>query len=487
MNQKNKLINYFLRLGKYHILLTCILQISILISNYHLVTFSFQKRRPEAICILKNSNEMVKICDDESFCNSADYERKILINSSLNNWALKFNLYCENAIYFDYLSSVIFLSTLTSSLVLSPIADYFGRKITFRLEISLLLIGNLFMFFSGSLSLFFFGVILCFLGNHITIVSTVLFKEFFTSDNFAYTTSLMNILFSIFGVLISFYISYFNDIQFLFLAEIIVIKIVSLISFRIIMESPSWLMEKETNNPIMIVNLNYLLEFDNVENKDIIMNEFELILEDLKNDVEFSQYTSQPYDFFKNIRTLFLGNAKNRFNFTISVYLWFFNQIIFYSLLLNLDIINKKIPFSTEIFFCVNIIANASSGFISNSYGRKPTMQLSAIISCIFSFIIYFIFEIDNFIYLKSVVFFLFTLFNFICASAVYFYVQELFESNVLTTAVAYSKIPSKMVLILFPFVLNANQNIFFLIISGITLVVPIMLIFCEETLNSNI
>ena len=197
MNQKNKLINYFLRLGKYHILLTCILQISILISNYHLVTFSFQKRRPEAICIPKNSNEMVKICDDESFCNSADYERKILINSSL--------------------SSVIFLSTLTSSLVLSPIADYFGRKITFRLEISLLLIGNLFMFFSGSLSLFFFGVILCFLGNHITIVSTVLFKEFFTSDNFAYTTSLMNILFSIFGVLISFYISYFNDIQFLFL------------------------------------------------------------------------------------------------------------------------------------------------------------------------------------------------------------------------------------------------------------------------------
>ena len=464
------------RFGRFHLLLYIVLQASIYFSCFNLITFSFQKRRPDAICIPKESKSVASLCTEKTFCDTVNFNRQILYSSSLNNWAMKYQLYCGNEIYLDYLSSVFFICILISNLVLSPIADYYGRINIIRFQLSLILIGNIIMFFGNSLTFLFIGGVICFLGNHVTILSAIMFKEFFNQNTFTYNISIMNIIFSFLSVFFSYYINTFLEIDSLILLTIIIISSALVLNFIAFFESPCWLEQRKGNFEQLLKNYKYLIEFDNEKNKDSLIQEFSQAF------IEESEENLYSKGFFHNLKQLFSSEKDVRMNFFFCIYFWVFNQIPFYALLLNLDTINKLIPMAIEIFFSMDIVGNVLVGILSNTYGRKPTMFIGAVISGITALTLFFCIRYE-FNHFNSMLFLIMTFFKFISGNCVYFYVQELFEPNIVTTAVSYSKLPSKLVIILVPLFINVKTSLFLWIFS-FTVPIPFILFFTKETLK---
>ena len=242
-------------------------------------------------------------------------------------------------------------------------------------------------------------------------------------------------------------------------------------------ESPCWLEQSRRNNKLLIENYKYLLDFDNVENRVTLINEFKEKIQFSENDGGDEKPIS--FDYKNKINLLF--SHDNRKNFCISIYFWIFNQIPFYSLLLNLDTVDRIIPYAIEIFFCSDMIGNALTGYFSNIYGRKPIMLLGSGISAITSLSLFFYVKYE-FKQFGSLLFTIMVFFRFLAGNTVYFYVQELFEPNIVTTAVSYSKIPSKILMIFVPLLIDANKSLF-LFLFVITLPIPILLMFTKETL----
>lgn len=489
-----RLSKYFKNIGLFHIILMITLQSWIFLSSYTLIIFTFQKRLPEAICInIKNPNIPAKLCNEHTFCDSVNYKRQILYDSSLNNWTLKYDLYCENEKYLDYLSSLSFFCVVTSGLILSPITDCYGRLVPFRIEIFLILTGLVIMYFEASLFILFLGVILYFLGNNISSLAAVYLKEFLDQKYYGMNMVLQNVIYCILGFLISYYINTFNDLDNLYMVIIWFSLALFIISYIFFVESPVWLEEnisERKNNYLTIkANFNYVANMNlSLEESTTLVGKFNLRVEDeiAKKNLEDryceEQVTSKSViqeGVLYNITLLFMEN-ENRKNFLICTYLWFMNQIIFYMVILNLDTIHRKIPYSMYIFYIADIFSNISTAVISHEYGRKFSLNVGSILTSIFSLLIYFIYD-KNVGIIGTIFFFWFAYFACFCGNTVYLYVQELFDANVVVTGSTYSKMPAKFILIIMPIIVKCDSSMF-LIFGMMTAIIPFLLQFTKET-----
>jgi hypothetical protein len=494
MNE-TRLSKYFKNIGIFHIMLMITLQSWIFLSSYIFIVFTFQKRLPEAICFnIKDQEGPPSLCNEITFCDTVNYRRQILYDSSLNNWTLKYSLFCENEKYLDYLSSLSFFCVVSSGLILSPITDYLGRLIPFRIEIFLILSGFILMYFENSLCVLFMAVTLSFLGNNISSLAAVYLKEFLDQKFYGINMVMQNVIYCIFGFLISYYINTFNDLDNIFFIIIWFTIGLYIISNIFFIESPVWLEEnykerkknfitmKENFNYVTNINLppeerNLMIEsFNQRVEKEISKKNFE---ESFFEDPNLSQTTQNKEGIFHNITLLFMEN-ENRKNFLICTYLWFMNQIIFYMVVLNLDKIHSKIPYSIYIFYIADIFSNVSTAVISHQFGRKFSMTTGSILTSICSLLIYYIYDKDAGI-IGTTFFFLFAYFACLCGNTVYLYVQELFDAKVVATGSTYSKMPAKFILMIVPLIVRCNSTMF-LFFGMITMVVPFLLRFTRET-----
>ena len=353
INESNKLSDYFInRPNFHHFVMLFILQTTIYFASYHIVTFSFQKRRPEAICIRRNSTEPASLCTDSNFCDYINYEQNILYNTSLNNWALKYKLYCENDIYLSYLNSIMFVSLFISGMVMTPLSNSFGRLVIFRIEITLVLVGNAIIYFSESYVLLFLGTIICFLGNHITFLSMIYLFENFKKDIIELNISFItNLLYSCLGFIIASYIRYSNDLKWGFIFVLFIMSVNFYLGWKIMIETPIWLEKTDKKNSFkqLIKNFIFLENFDDDENKEIIIEEFKFKIDQIiqnEETIKKKEIKLEESQLINENKELKQPGKFRLKNFLIAVYLWIFNQVIFYLLLLNLDKLENHIPYS---------------------------------------------------------------------------------------------------------------------------------------------
>jgi len=182
---------------------------------------------------------------------------------------------------------------------------------------------------------------------------------------------------------------------------------------------------------------------------------------------------------FDGMTLLFL-HPETKKNFLVTTYLWCVNQITFYMTILNLDEIDNKFPHAIYTFYIADILSNLSTAFFSHTYGRKITMNFGSIMTALVCIVIYFIYDTQSG-HFGSFVFFLYSYFACLCGNTVYLYGQELFEANIVATASAYSKMPSKFLLILMPLMIDCNKYMF-LLMGMIVIVVPFLLVLTKET-----
>ena len=106
-------------------ILICLVDFSIALSSTGIPFFS---KSPEFACKSKKK-EMSNFteCGSELYCLNDLYDYKKNTEKSLNNFAFTFDLYCENNIYLEIMSSSLFIGIILSTLFFSTIPDKYGR------------------------------------------------------------------------------------------------------------------------------------------------------------------------------------------------------------------------------------------------------------------------------------------------------------------------------------------------------------------------
>lgn len=523
---------------KYHILLAIILHLTVWCALFNVVNISVQKTFPISYCP-KEHDKSLKIPEDPSTsnlyakCSKVDYCKYkntefIYIDheKSLNNWTTKFDLTCENEYLMDAMASCIFLFTIFSKVIVSPVSDKYGRRIVFIFCNSVIGLGYLFLYAESNIYFLFTGIILIQLANNIMIQCSIYFLEFYSQNYYTFNMGIFTLNFGLVGLLSNAYTYYFKDLRNLSGIFLIISITLVLLIFFFLVESPEWVKkkyqkysEKDTverlNNELIYIggakketsqledNLLDKKPLKLIKRKSTVLDVSEhgtsqVMIEedDYKSDIDDETGELKAKELRKHeeqkkpiktiarkqslnmqdvIASLFTDKKVFR-HFIIACLLWVIGQLTFYGLIINLNSFNETLEYASLLSYIVYIVACLFSPPINIWLGRRGTLIYGAILSVIFNAVIFYLKDI-TYLYIN---FAAYLLFFYIVGSTFYIYIPELFPTYVRSTAVSYSKIPSKLVLIVFPFLLKDATTVLVLNFT-LMLMIPFVLYFCHD------
>jgi MFS family permease len=88
---------------------------------------SYQTISPEMLCAPKNDPKNFTSCNMVLAC-SSDYISKVDTQKSIVNWMVDYNLICSRSYISEVMSYIYFGGCILSAIIISPLADKFGRK-----------------------------------------------------------------------------------------------------------------------------------------------------------------------------------------------------------------------------------------------------------------------------------------------------------------------------------------------------------------------
>ena len=199
--------------------------------------------------------------------------------------------------------------------------------------------------------------------------------------------------------------------------------------------------------------------------------------------MRFHHHHKKQESFLEFFKTTFkVKNVKS--HFMLSVYLWTVNQILYYSVITNLDRIENHISYSFEVYFLTQIFSNLFLGYIFQFFKPKSIIYFSSIFNLVnlcFGILYY-----RNF-YVLICVFFVFTFLSSLTNQSIYIFVPELFEAKIRSTCVSYSKFPAKLFLMITPFIWGTNMAYLVVGVSVAIFFIPLLVYFLHyEEKNSN-
>ena len=154
-------------------------------------------------------------------------------------------------------------------------------------------------------------------------------------------------------------------------------------------------------------------------------------------------------------------------NCFLSLYLWIVIQLIYYCTLTNLDKFQESINNSFLLFFTSYTLSNLFIAFFGEKIGIKESIIIFSFLTEI-SLIFLIIYGKDK--NLSQIFFFLFNFVENVFLENVYLFLPDLFEANVRSTSLSWTKIPAKFLLIIAPFFIGNNMDSlfkFFLFLVG--------------------
>ena len=495
------ILEKFKEIGKYHIILAIITHLTLYLSFYTILSISIEGRFPVVYCKTSHEFNTTEInnsigfilCNRTEYC-SNKYETYIDYSQSINNWALKYDLLCEKSIFMKYLTSLIFLMTIVSALVMSIFTDKIGRIYTFQIESIGNLIAFLLLYYETSLFFIFGGVILNMLFSHIYYVCLLYIYEYFPKKYFIILMTIHHLSYGVIGLLATLYSDRFKEIK-SFLMIMIIISIISVAySFNLLTESPDWLIHlyKHSNQNHVYLdkikeNYAFLCEFDDFSKKDDKLDSFKKVInsieylvpeKDINKDSKYENETSIISSSEEEKKHYFdylfqhLNDKVFIKHLILSIFLWIVNQLTFYCTLTNLDRFEEIIDNSFSLFFISNILANVIVIILSNVIEVKNSILFFSIITCI-NIVILLIISNDSL--MLPTCFFLYNLFATIVIESIYLFIPELFQANIRSTAVSYSKIPAKLMLVIAPFIFGQSIQILYLFFLFLMASVPLL------------
>jgi hypothetical protein len=245
-------------------------------------------------------------------------------------------------------------------------------------------------------------------------------------------------------------------------------------------ESPDWLIhlyQLNHNNDQYIKELKsdyeFLCKFNKID-PDLYDFDYKIQMIDVLNTENDDE--KQKKNFFSFISDYW----KDRFylrKFFLSIFLWIVNQIIFYCCITNLDLFGIVINGAYKLFFIANIISNILVGIFSSRIGLNNVVKYISWVTTLLLILLY----LNPFNMLTmQIIFFMFGLVGNFVGETIYLHIPELFPANIRSTSVAYSKIPSKVLLIVSPFIFRAALNYIYYIFIFLTALSPVIIHICN-------
>lgn len=183
----------------------------------------------------------------------------------------------------------------------------------------------------------------------------------------------------------------------------------------------------------------------------------------------------------ENLLTKIFLNDKTKKCFLLSIYFWSVDQLLFYETLINLDKFEESIKHASNIFFLSHMIANIIIPILINYLGLRSCLSKLSYLSLMSLILLVIIKQSFDSYLTTSSLFFIFNIVATGIGESIYILIPTLFESNIRSTACSYSKIPSKLILIVAPFfIFESTLSIYFIFIILIALI-PVLLMLLEK------
>ena len=376
MDKVYKIIGKF---HKYQIIIIVLISITQPIYMIYTLVYPFFTKIPNFKCISNNneqSNEYFECEYNDDLCKQNNYTFIKDLNTSLDNWAYSFDLYCDKEYYSPMISTSYFLGTLFGFLFFGKLPDVFGRKKVFMYLLYITCFCYLsFLFPISPIHI----IIIYFIGGTINFgdnINTLIILELIPREKSGKILGIINSMFPFLGILISLYFMFINDYILICAIFFVAILLLTFFCHKYLLESPRWLLSKQKNDELIQV-------FEEISIVNETHIDFDVFLKNNKD--IFSENKS---DIYKKTYSIFevLKYKTQRNNAFLLLFIYFSISFIFYGIILNLGKLKGNFHANSIMVFLGEAISCYFSGRLIDLCGRLIILKYSLFYGSIFLF-----------------------------------------------------------------------------------------------------
>lgn len=408
---------------------------------------------PIIYCSPKSSNDNSSIgytkCTMEEYCANQNHFNIQFDPKSIDSLPIKYALYCDRAFYSPLLNSFFFMGAVVGVTVCANYPDKIGRLPVLKA----LMIINIF----AQINYFF-----CFSIQHIIVISfcsgfatycnsvlSLMIVETMDSNLSGIVMSARSASFGLVGIVLALYFLTINNLMLLFFLNIIISVAGYLLVQKYFVESARWLNSKNRINEAIEALRQMAIINNSQEN-------FNTFLEVNKDLIEGSNKEITEIKESRNILEIFKLKSQQKRLFHL-IYIWYFVTVCFYGVFTSLNQSSGNIFLKSIMAFSGEIIAEMSSGFLANKFGRVSMIESLSYLGGVAFILSYFV--NGNYQALKSLVLFI-SSFGFAGAmNLLYIYTNEIFPLSIKALSFGFMFLVSRVGGICIPLFLSTNLH----------------------------
>lgn len=371
-------------LGSYQRKVILICSMTIYTIFYPLL-YAYMSKPPVILCPSADNPEAFDECTfSTSVCESKNFiidEKK-----SLDNWALKYHLYCGREYYLPIMSTMFFSGSVIGNYVLGTFPDRYGRKRIFQIIMGVSCFLHLNLLFPLGPMHIIIVMFICGLSTFAGSMAFFIVSEYLPGRITGLVLALVNSLYPITGMILGFYFLSINNYKILLSFTFFTHAYVTYVAFAYFTESPRWLktMGREEE---CVETFRTIARYNGREKEweEFLSNNRENFLNEDMN--SSSKASAKNY----NIIQIFLFKSQRR-NLLILSYIWFIGAFIFFGVVLNLSLMNGNFFSNILLTFAGEIVGQTVTGYLIGKYGRVIVLRINVFMGGSF----FFLFIISN-------------------------------------------------------------------------------------------
>lgn len=378
---------------------------------------------PVMNCQLKNNpNAPYEKCNMEEFCkDESKYNVQIDYKKSVDNYSLKYNLYCKKSKLCPFLNSSFFFGAVIGVTICANYPDKIGRLPVLKFLMVINIIAQINYLFSIN---FYHILLIAFFSGFATYCNSVLSLMIVeTMDPIwsGLTMSARSASYGLVGIVLGFYFMIVNNLIFLLLLNVVISVLGFWLVMKYFVESPRWLNSQNRLDEAIDAMRQMAIINNSKEPFEEFIEVNKEILQESKNEIKTIKHEY-------NIIQIFKLKSQQYYIYNL-IYIWFFITVCFYGIFTSLNK-NKGNLFLNSIFtYTGEVISEMLSGVLANNFGRVRVTEILSYVGG-FSFILSYFLQKD-YDFLRSIILFI-SSFGFAGSlNLLYIYTNELFPMSI--------------------------------------------------------
>ena len=432
--------------------------------------YAFLTKAPTILCRPKDMSSVpFSKCEMSFYCKHKNtFDMIIDKKESIDNFALEYDLYCENNFYNSLISSFFFAGCITGVFIWSKLPDIYGRYEIYKWLLYL----NLFIQLNFLLRINIYHLILTsFISGTTTYslnIQNILVIETFERKVASIAMSMMNAGYGIVGIFLGLYCLSVNNLTILLVLNVVIAFVCVVLTLVYLTESPRWLNANHRVKEAVAV-LKQMAEINGTseqfnkfyeENKSLVLHSNERV------NIHGTKYTVIDIFKMKSQRWTLIG----------VMYVFFTIAVCFYGIFITLNTIIDNFYLNSFLVFIAEIIAELGSGFLVNVFGRVRV----TVIACNLGGVAFIISGVLKKGMVKTVLLFVASFGIAGALNIMYIYSNEVFPLTIRAMTFGFLFLFSRIGGVVVPLLIN--NNVYPYILGALAISCGIVFVFMKET-----